>query len=66
MNEILVARKALAETFTSSAVSRSVTKNGTSSSRIGPYNSRTSFSARSESRCTPSTMRSGCSVSLTA
>ena len=66
MNEILVARKAFAETLTNSAVCRSVTRNGTPASSIGAYSSRIAASARVESSCTPSTMRSGCKVSCTA
>ncbi len=64
MNEILVARKELAEVFTSSAVGKSVTTNGDPSATGTAYTSRSSFSARSLS--TPTTIRSGCSVSLTA
>ena len=62
--EILVARKAFAATFTSSAVAKSVTTSGTPASIIGAKKSRSCFSARPSS--TPMTMRSGCWVSLTA
>ncbi len=64
MKEIFVARKELAEVFTSSAVGKSVTTNGEPSPTGVAYTSRSSASARSLR--TPMTMRSGCSVSSTA
>ncbi|CNW22780.1 Uncharacterised protein [Mycobacterium tuberculosis] len=66
INEILVARKALADTLTNSAVCRSVTRNGTPAASSGAYSSRTATSARVESSCTPRTIRSGLRVSCTA
>ncbi len=64
MNEIFVARKEFAATLTSSAVGKSVTRNGTPSAMIGAYTSRRRSSALVER--TPTTRRSGCRVSSTA
>ena len=66
MKEIFVARNALAETFTSSDVGRSVTIIGVPRSRIGAKHSRTASSARVEPSPRPRTMRSGSRVSFTA
>ncbi len=64
MKEIFVARKALAATFTSWAVAKSVTTTGVSAASTGANAARSSCSARSER--TPNTSRSGWSVSSTA
>ena len=64
MNETLVARNALAAPLTSSAVGRSVTRNGTPAASGWAYTSRSRASARSE--VTPATIRSGRTVSATA
>ena len=66
MKEIFVARNALAETFTSSDVGRSVTIIGVPRPRIGAKHSRTASSARVEPSPRPRTMRSGSRVSFTA
>ena len=64
MKEIFVARKELAATLTSSAVGKSVTRNGVPIAINGAYTSR-----RRSSACwlrTPTTSRSGVRVSSTA
>src|ERR1019366_4733270 len=64
MNEILVARKAFAETLTSSAVARSVQMYGVPASSRGAYTWRRVASAVAD--VTPATSRSGRRVSCTA
>jgi hypothetical protein len=64
MNEILVARNAFAATFTSSAVARSVARNGTPAAIASAWISLRIAAARAD--CTPATTRSGRSVSFTA
>src|SRR5450755_4194698 len=64
MKEIFVARKAFAATLTSSAVAKSVTTKGTPAASGSAYISRRIASAPAER--TPTTIRSGRSVSVTA
>ena len=64
MKEIFVARKAFAATFTSSAVARSVARNGVPAAIGSAYTSRRMASPRPD--WTPATIRSGRSVSWTA
>ena len=61
MNEIFVARNALAATLTSSAVARSVTRKGVLTTICSAWMSRKMASARAD--WTPTTTRSGVSVS---
>ncbi len=64
MNEIFVARKALAATLTSCAVAKSVTTTGVDRAITGPNAARSRCSAAADR--TPNTSRSGASVSSTA
>ena len=66
MNEILVARNALAATFTSSAVAKSVTTNGTPGVRSVAVDLAQDLLAAPLASATPTTSRSGRRVSSTA